>query len=267
MPRVPTAVTLVSSTKQKYPALTMPVMIRYVHFSLCLFVIYALILIAYLNATSRSLQDFYGSQVSCDGFSACSSSFLFSCSCCTGYACDGVVPSCTSDPVGFCASQFLRRTCKDWGNPVCDTITVDPLIESVDVIICDKGNCAGMDFSLASVFCNNKNNAAVPATCANAIFQDSLVVCVAGACQNAAFTAVEVSCFAGRDDNSNACDFASFSQSTVDCYDDGCDSAQFTVSFRRSSLRVAQCCFKRSVSTFFTIFDFTGKRGDLSWLF
>ena len=137
--------------------------------------------------------------------------------------CEGL-PSCEDDLVGFCSSKFLGRTCKDWGNPVCSSISVDE--ESVAVTICDKGNCASSSFNGTSVFCNNKSSAAVPATCESTAFQNSLVYCIAGACRNSDFDSVDVVCVEGRGD-SDSCASSTFHQSKVGCYDSGCDSSVF----------------------------------------
>jgi len=146
---------------------------------------------------------------------------------------------------------------------------VDASIESAEVVICDKGNCAGAEFTSASVLCNNKDNAAVVATCEGASFQDSLIHCVAGACQNADFNKVDVACYTGRrDENDNACDGASFSQSTVACYNDGCDNAQFTASFgiRRDGVPTNNSFTKSHLVYFSYLHHFpliTGQRGNL----
>jgi len=107
---------------------------------------------------------------------------------------------------------------------------VDVAIPSVDVIICDRGDCAGTAFTGDSVFCNNKNNAAIPATCDSVTFQEGFAACIAGACRNSDFTNAEVTCFKGRDENDDSCDGSTFRQSTVACYDDGCDNAIFEAS-------------------------------------
>ena len=69
---------------------------------------------------------FQSSAVYCEEYFACGGSTVFqACSCCDGYStsCEGAT-SCTADPVGFCSSTFLGRTCAEWGNPFCSTYDI-----------------------------------------------------------------------------------------------------------------------------------------------
>ena len=73
-----------------------------------------------LDSACDSAQ-FHSSAVFCEQGLACGGSTVFqACTCCDGYSisCDGAT-SCTADPVGFCSSTFLGRTCAEWGNPAC----------------------------------------------------------------------------------------------------------------------------------------------------
>jgi hypothetical protein len=69
---------------------------------------------------------FYASAVTCEVSSSCIESFLYDCSCCdsSDNSCPSTVPSCTTDLVTFCSSVYLGSTCKEWGNPVCDGLTI-----------------------------------------------------------------------------------------------------------------------------------------------
>jgi len=69
---------------------------------------------------------FTASAVYLNPYSAGSGDTYFqACSCCDGYAsnCAGET-SCTADPIAFCSSSFLGRTCAEWGNPICAPYTI-----------------------------------------------------------------------------------------------------------------------------------------------
>jgi len=79
-----------------------------------------------VNCFDNSCDDslFVASAVYCEQFSACSGETYFrACSCCDGYYCSEE-PSCVANPLEFCQTQFLGRTCAEWGNPVCEAYTI-----------------------------------------------------------------------------------------------------------------------------------------------
>jgi len=126
---------------------------------------------------------FHTSAMYCEAYSACSSSWFFTCSCCDGYKSNcGGQPSC--EAADFCSNTFLGKTCKSWGNPRCADVDVPET--GVDVQICDDGNCANAALT-GHVLCDNKNNAAATATCQGADFSEAVAVCDAGACQRSNF--------------------------------------------------------------------------------
>jgi hypothetical protein len=92
-----------------------------------------------------SVDDYTG--IPCDG------AILFQCNCCSdAWACPLGVPSCFDDEYSgegstdiFCASTFLGRTCKDWGNPICD----DSSVESMQPIHPADECSAGQEMSSA----------------------------------------------------------------------------------------------------------------------
>ena len=69
---------------------------------------------------------FIASAVFCEEYFACSGSTFFqACTCCDGYSSNcGGTTSCMADPIGFCSSTFLGRTCAEWGNPVCSAYDI-----------------------------------------------------------------------------------------------------------------------------------------------
>ena len=169
--------------------------------------------------------DFHTSAVTCSDYDSCDTSTWSQCSCCDGLGCAGGTTGC-GDPAGFCSIEVIGRTCKEWGNPICDGVTVTET--GVSVTICDMGNCASTLFSDAFVYCDNKDNSAATKTCQSATFQNSEAVCDSGACLNANFEDSEVSCSALR--GGSSCDGGTFSRTAVTCNGDTCDGSNFMAS-------------------------------------
>lgn len=61
------------------------------------------------------------SEVKCDT-SSCAG--VVDCSCCDGRGCPDGSLSCTDNPLGFCSSKSVGRTCKEWENPACEGVSV-----------------------------------------------------------------------------------------------------------------------------------------------
>jgi hypothetical protein len=77
---------------------------------------------------------FYASAVTCNGFRLTEpTTWLFDCSCCdsdsNSFKCPTDWPSCKTNLVSFCKTISLGRTCKEWGNPVCDSLTIGTYFE------------------------------------------------------------------------------------------------------------------------------------------
>ena len=69
--------------------------------------------------------NFYASAVTCeDGFRSCWDADFDQCSCCDGPDCPDNIPKCSgfgSNLPEFCSTTLLGKTCKEWGNPACNT--------------------------------------------------------------------------------------------------------------------------------------------------
>ena len=73
---------------------------------------------------------FYTSAATCESasgwyYDGCHEAQFNQCSCCEGPGCPSDVPRCydddtSSDTSAFCASELSGRTCKEWGNPICN---------------------------------------------------------------------------------------------------------------------------------------------------
>ena len=125
------------------------------------------------NGDSCDNSNFHTSAVTCSSYDSCDLSIWTQCSCCDGAGCSSGATSC-HDLDGFCAIEFLGRTCKEWGNPICDSV---PVTETgVSVTICDSEGCAATVFSDAFVYCDNKYNTAATKTCQSTRFQNSEAV-------------------------------------------------------------------------------------------
>ena len=177
------------------------------------------------NGDSCDTSDFHTSAVTCSDYDSCDTSTWSQCSCCDGVGCAGGTTGC-GNPAGFCSIEVIGLTCKEWGNPICDGVTVTET--GVSVTICDMGNCASTLFSDAFVYCDNKDNSAATKTCQSATFQNSEAVCDSGACLNANFEDSEVSCSALR--GGSSCDNSVFNKTMVTCSDDTCDNSDFHTS-------------------------------------
>lgn len=57
-------------------------------------------------------------------YRSCNGAQFNQCSCCEGVGCPRGAPRCYDEdnsPDAFCASELSGRTCKEWGNPICNT--------------------------------------------------------------------------------------------------------------------------------------------------
>ena len=164
--------------------------------------------------------DFYASAITCSSFDSCDNSGMYF-SCCDGSGCPSSALSC-DDTDGFCSNLFLGRTYKDWGNPICASVSTTTSSVRDEVVICRSGDCASTQFDDASVYCDNKDNAASTRVCQSATFSNSLVYCEAGACQTSSFTNTVVTLV-----SSSSGDDSTFTRSSVACSGDSCDRARF----------------------------------------
>ena len=189
---------------------------------------------------------FFASAVACErgGYNpSCEYSYFYPCSCRekTGGGGTGG-PMCYDSITGkaddFCSSTFLGRTCKDWGNPVCDDIKVpslSPIHEASEcsigeeIVLCDttnkysSRNCANYPIKDCSVYC------ATPESCKNAKIDESDVECIRDrSCYQTTFRNSTVHCHGTFDHN---CESAQFVSSAVTCerggYNPSCEYAQF----------------------------------------
>lgn len=159
---------------------------------------------------------FVGTAVECPG-DHCTDSDGYYCSCCNGPSCPGDVASCSDDVDAFCAQTFLGRTCKDWGNPVCASVSVasqPPLHPASsclpfqeEVHFCES-SCEGRtDVSGCAVVCPDVSS------CSDATFTDSHCLCGnTDSCVRADFYRSNVTCRGVY-----ACTAAHFYASAVDC--------------------------------------------------
>ena len=100
---------------------------------------------------------FVASAANCETYAACDGTTLFqACTCCDGSAtnCDAAA-SCKDDPIGFCSSTFLGRTCAEWGNPVCLPYAISKFVNHGDVrnefFVCTPKKQLIMTCSIVSV--------------------------------------------------------------------------------------------------------------------
>jgi hypothetical protein len=156
--------------------------------------------------------DFYASSAQCN-YGACTNPWFFRCSCCDGLGCPEGVPSCTALPVDFCSTLYIGRTCKDWGNPVCNDVSVQRDSKNSSITYCTEGACRQAQFSGAAVLCDNKDYFGTGVTCHGIVASNSAVSCEAGACLNAKFMDSTVTCQKTRGDPS--CIASTISRSTV----------------------------------------------------
>lgn len=184
---------------------------------------------------------FYHSAVSCGKSYDCGYNSVFkSCSCSFDASVTEDRPSC-NDPLAFCTTQFLGRNCQEWGNPVCQELTVGtssfayirlcffrtshlhffssfslPLTVLVriaptgkNVTICTQGDCQLASFDADNaVWCDNRN---AKDTCKQSEFTGTQVDCDVGSCENSRFTESSVVC------HDLSCHLAHFDRTTVDC--------------------------------------------------
>ena len=173
---------------------------------------------------------FLSSAVKCEGPASCPNlngnplpQYFHRCSCCSGEGCPStdVIASCVTSngaPANdFCKSTYLGRTCKDWGNPICNDINVTsppPLhpastcLLGEDVALCEENirDCNGINITNCSVDCYD--------ACNGANITDSTVECVKyGSCNDASFRRSKVTCSFRED----ACYRTSFLSSAVEC--------------------------------------------------
>lgn len=134
------------------------------------------------------------SAITCDSSSCLYLRLYEHCTCCDGDGCPMEAPSCNEDRDAFCSSMYLGRTCKDWGNPVCVDVPVEP-VSSSSIIDCETNDCYGATFENEVVFCNN-----FPFSynkgCNKAAFRNSTVLCLLNACDEAYFVGSTATVFA-----------------------------------------------------------------------
>lgn len=84
-----------------------------------------------VSSTNCRRAEFYSSAAFCDhssgwgSYRSCGGAQFNQCSCCEGVGCPSGATRCyrdedSSDPSAFCASEVSGRTCKEWGNPICN---------------------------------------------------------------------------------------------------------------------------------------------------
>ena len=119
----------------------------------------------------------------------------------------------------FCSSLFLGKSCKAWGNPICDGVAVTspaPIHSSAtcslgkDVVVCSSNNdssCNNFEIDNCSVYCED--------ACQNADITESTVECIGErSCYGATFRQSDVTC---SDLQCYACRDAKFFASAVTC--------------------------------------------------
>ena len=146
---------------------------------------------------------FFASAVKCeDGYFTCGdvmSTFFDPCTCCDGPDCPDGVPRCSgSGTQSFCSSKLLGKSCKEWGNPACDEISVTdsiPIHPSLscslgeEVAICNADrDCKRLQIDNCSTYCEDRS-------CQDTEFTSSTIECVQTmSCNRAKFRQSEVHC-------------------------------------------------------------------------
>lgn len=134
------------------------------------------------------------SAITCDS-SSCFNLHLYEhCTCCDGNGCPMDALSCEEDRDAFCSSMYLGRTCKEWGNPVCVDVPVEP-VSSSSIIDCEKNDCFHATFENEVVFCNEFPISGYNKGCSKAAFRNSTVLCLFNACNEASFVGSTADCF------------------------------------------------------------------------
>ncbi|CAB9507493.1 expressed unknown protein [Seminavis robusta] len=142
------------------------------------------------------------------------------CSCCedqgqaTG-GCPPDVPRCT-ELDSFCSETYLFRSCKDWGNPVCeDTVveTAEPVVLQTNATTCS----AGVD----TVWCTDQD------ACGNLQANNCTILCGEDSCANAQLEHSVVGCYNPDNQYADSCEGTVFSHSIVDLHGAECQSCTF----------------------------------------
>eukprot|EP00563_Minutocellus_polymorphus_P002529 CAMPEP_0181040278 /NCGR_PEP_ID=MMETSP1070-20121207/10959_1 /TAXON_ID=265543 /ORGANISM="Minutocellus polymorphus, Strain NH13" /LENGTH=539 /DNA_ID=CAMNT_0023118269 /DNA_START=674 /DNA_END=2289 /DNA_ORIENTATION=+ len=179
--------------------------------------------------------EFFASAVTCeDGYSTCDEDMFYPCSCCKSLSPDCHAEPCFDRMTGtsdkFCSSLFLGKSCKAWGNPICDGVAVSspaPIHSSgtcslrEEIAVCDSTDrgCNNMQIENCSVYCQD--------ACQSADITASTVECVGrSSCYGATFRQSDITC---SDLQWYACRDAKFIASAVTCQDGyyTCDEDEF----------------------------------------
>jgi len=137
------------------------------------------------------------------------------------------MPLCVDPQTGtsdeFCSSTFLGRTCKDWGNPVCDGVQVAPVPPLHPASTCslqeDIVNCDASESSCTYLGTIDSCTVNCIDSCGGLTFEDSTVYCHdESSCTGATFRESEVYCRRdGNGESSDACSYAKLYNSAVHC--------------------------------------------------